>query len=92
MSAEHYLPDASGILRRDAESNINDSSYFPAAPSGKRNRECADLARSLEGGTDVLACTGRCKAYQRVALRAQGFHMALEDSFVAVVVPNGGQN
>jgi hypothetical protein len=56
VSAEYMsLLDASGIFRRDAKSNMSDGSYFPAALSGKRNRECADLARSLEGGTDVFA-------------------------------------
>jgi hypothetical protein len=49
------LLDASGIFRRDAKSNISDGDYFRAALSGKRDRECADLPRSLEGGTDVLA-------------------------------------
>jgi len=49
------LLDASGIFRRDAKNNVSDGGYLPAALSGKRNRECADLPRRLEGGTDVFA-------------------------------------
>ena len=86
------LLDASRIFRGDAKCNISDGGDFPAALSGKGNCECTDLPRRLEGGTDVLAGAGSGDAYQHVALSAERLHLALEDSFVPVVVADGGQD
>ena len=85
------LLDASGIFRRDAKSNLSDVGDFPAALSRKRDRECTD-PRAVCSATQTFLLSGSRNTDQHIALGAKCVHLALEDSFVPVVVPDRGQN
>jgi len=71
------------------KSNISDGSYFPAALSGKRNCECANLPRRLEGGTERSCWSRKLRCLPVRHPWCRVLYLALKDSFVPVVVANG---